>query len=313
MNRRRGGSPIPIRVLFHSKVWARGGVERWIATLAAHFNPAVVCVAGIIVDEEPVDFNNKDNITRTNDWDGHADILITWGGTLPDSLRGFLGVVIGVCHGGPENPWQKVATAAMTRCCNVVVGVSKCSHENVIYSGVDSSTTLARRPVAKPFKKTLVFIGRVSSEKRPDIIPDVVDNLPEDWGAVIVGPDRWCHVREHPRVLRIPVTDDVGAWYSVADCVIIPSVSEGFCYTMFEAWASRVPTVCGDWPVLREIEQLAGAELSKKLELSATPKQWAQAVLGAEVSDKAWELTRTTFSAHAMARRWENRILNLLA
>lgn len=290
-----------IRVAFHTKVWGQGGVERWIVTLAKHLRN--VDVVAIVCDEPPlVDATTCDRIVATSDWVGSADVLVTWGGALPPKLLSFPGVTVGVCHGDPANPWQAKATRELNRCCNTIVGVSKTSHPQFIHSGVDISRVMERRPVAKPFEKTLLFVGRVSSEKRPGVVPDVIDALPPEWGAVIVGPDRWCPVREHPRVLRIPATDDVGAWYNVADCVIIPSESEGFCYTMFEAWAARVPVVCGDWPVLREIEAFAGEPLAVRV---SNDSDWARAVLDAHVSDKAWRLTHTYFSAPAMADRWE--------
>ena len=81
---------------------------------------------------------------------------------------------------------------------------------------------------------------------------------------------------------------------------------------MFEAWACRVPVVCGSWPVLREIEAIAGEGLAEKVEIPGDPKDWASAVLRAKVSDKAWSLTRTEFSAEAMARRWEDYIVSLV-
>jgi glycosyltransferase involved in cell wall biosynthesis len=262
-----------------------------------------VDVVAVLVDEEPMKGSVPcDRLVRTTDWAGQADVLITWGGLLPESLRVFDGVTVGVCHGDSANPWQAEATRGLTRCCNTIVGVSKASHPVFVHSGVDVSRVMVRKPVPKPFAKTLLFMGRVSSEKRPGVVPDVVDALPPEWGAAIVGPDRWCPVREHPRVLRVPATDDVGAWYDVADCVIIPSESEGFCFTMFEAWAARVPVVCGDWPVLREIEAFAGEPLAIRVSNDA---DWAPAVLNAKVSDKAWRLTKSYFSAPAMADRWE--------
>lgn len=304
----------PIRVAFHSRWWYHGGVERWISTLAEFLDPSVVEVSAVVIDEEPhaVSAPCSKKLLRAKDWDGSADLIITWGGLLSDRMRSFGIPAVGVCHADPKNLWQQDATKEMEKCCNAIVGVTACAHKDFIYSGVDVSRAVARKPVEKPFKKTLLYMGRVSSEKRPDVLPDVIDCLPDDWGVALVGINYGCIVREHPRVKVIGVSDDVGAWYDVADCVIIPSESEGFCYTMFEAWACRVPVVCGSWPVLREIEMLAGEELAEKVEIPGDPKDWASAVLRAKVSDKAWSLTRTEFSAEAMARRWEDYIVSLV-
>ena len=304
----------PVRLAFHSKFPYYAGVARWVSTLADSLNPRVVEVVAILVEEDIGDvvLPCAREMVRVRDWDGVADVIVTWGGEPSDVIKNFGVPIIGVSHGDAAGAWQKNAIAEMEQCCAAVVGVTRTAHHNYVYSGVSTDSITARHVVTKPFEKTLLFLGRAAHDKRPEVIPDVVDMLPENWGAVIVGDDCGLQIRDHSRVRIIGPSDDVGAWYDVADCVIIPSESEGFCYTMFEAWLARVPVVCGAWPVLREIETLAGEGLAEKVEIPGDPRDWASAVLRAKVSDKAWSLTRTEFSAEAMARRWEDYIVSLV-
>lgn len=94
-------------------------------------------------------------------------------------------------------------------------------------------------------------------------------NLPHR--LVLLGPRGWGVERETLKVLRQLCPDnralrlgfvpdeDLPAIYSLADCLIFPSLEEGFGFPVLEAMACGTPAVCSDIPPLREIA--AGAAL----------------------------------------------------
>jgi glycosyltransferase involved in cell wall biosynthesis len=55
------------------------------------------------------------------------------------------------------------------------------------------------------------------------------------------------------RLLGYQSSDELDALYAAADCLVLPSLYEGFGLPVIEAMARSVPVVCSDIPVLREV------------------------------------------------------------
>lgn len=91
--------------------------------------------------------------------------------------------------------------------------------------------------------RVLLFLGRVSMEKKPPFFIDTCKNLPDEWICVMVGPLQF--------VFNDPVIGDkvryVGShpWpadaIQVADALLLPSPSEGGPIVMLEAWGQKKP------------------------------------------------------------------------
>ena len=91
--------------------------------------------------------------------------------------------------------------------------------------------------------QVLLFLGRISSEKKPQFFIDVVEKLPSNWVGVMAGPayfEESLNLRKSVRVQMVGRQRSADA-LSIADAVLLASPSEGGPIVLLEAWAVRVP------------------------------------------------------------------------
>ena len=148
-----------------------------------------------------------------------------------------------------------------------------------------------------PEKARVLWVGRISREKRPDRFLDLARACPDlrfdlvgpgDGGdyapAILRRAQTLANVTVHGAIAR----EAVGAFYRVAACLCSTSEFEGFPNTFLEAWAQGVPVVstvdpdgliqrCGLGRAVAKAEDLAGA----LRDLLAEPEVWRQASLRA--------------------------------
>ena len=60
-------------------------------------------------------------------------------------------------------------------------------------------------------------------------------------------------VAEDLRLLGGRTTQELDSLYALADCLVLPTLHEGFGLPVLEAMARSVPVVCSDIPALREV------------------------------------------------------------
>jgi glycosyltransferase involved in cell wall biosynthesis len=102
-----------------------------------------------------------------------------------------------------------------------------------------------------------------------------------------------------------PVVDQL---YRLADILFLPSRDEGFGLPLLEAAANRVPIVCSDLAVLREI---AGADATY-IDPDADPTAIARSIMELLEADPAWRLHRRVEDDYAWARIYASLIEPLL-
>jgi len=103
-----------------------------------------------------------------------------------------------------------------------------------------------------------------------------------------------------------PVVDQL---YRLADVLFLPSRDEGFGLPLLEAAANRVPIVCADLAVLREI---AGSDATY-VDPDADPAAIGRTILDLLEADPAWRLHRRVQDDYAWARIYANSIEPILA
>jgi glycosyltransferase involved in cell wall biosynthesis len=138
----------------------------------------------------------------------------------------------------------------------------------VIYHGVDSAdrTLEHGRSRAEKHPFALVFVGRLSLEKGPDIFVDVVRRvralLLDSGNSLTVRGDMYGDGKERERLMSLIVgagielkgfVQDIEAAYGSADAVCITSRTESFSFVLFEALARKVPVFVLRLPVFEEI------------------------------------------------------------
>jgi glycosyltransferase involved in cell wall biosynthesis len=154
------------------------------------------------------------------------------------------------------------------------------------------------------------FIGRLASEKRPELLTGAIRHLDRRRFRLVVagdGPARLGDYGQTDRVLRLGWRDDVADILAALDCLASPSEVEGFGLSMVEAMAAGVPVVGTPRGVLA-----TRPELARIVPVEDGPAEWARALAyerleagpRAERAEKARGVARRTWSPEAFGRRW---------
>jgi len=278
-----------------------------------------------------------------------VDLILLWGVGSQPELHGFGVPIVQVSHAADPNEWvdmkqrQYVANSNDTTA-HFVVGVCETAANafaadirkrdavTVIHNGSDIERVAPifgreyqrRQWGIPPSGKVLLYVGRFSVEKRPQILMEAIRYLPDDWFVVMMG---WGNLKDklheradgmvsafecRPRLLfPKPRTDALGDVYAAADVVGIPSEIEAFPLVMIEAMQSGTPVVITDVPVVDEVARTYndGKPLVVDVERNCDSEQFAAGVLEAskgKLVDRAQTVAMSEFSASRMVGKWES-------
>ena len=234
---------------------------------------------------------------------GHALSALSCGAVLGAALRGTA-TLLKVCSAGPDGDIAKIRRyplgsrlwPAIRRVGAFVVPVPALVPE-LLAAGVpadriavipnalspamvrpvaDVSPAAARAALGLPDRPTVLFVGRLSREKGPDVLMRAWDALGAacDATLVIVGDGaeaervaRWA--RDPGRAGRVHVAGarlDVERFYRAADVLVVPSRSETFCNVLAEGMAQGLAVVttpvglAGQWIRDRQNGIIVGGE-----------------------------------------------------
>jgi hypothetical protein len=160
-----------------------------------------------------------------------------------------------VVHGG-DDEWTKKYNQFHTHY-DFVIGVSSDSifrvdHSKklVIPSWVPNKKCLFN--ISSPCEKTILYMGRLSKEKRPEIFCEVIDKLPDNYcgwiiGSTILNYTFKCSKRSHIE----PFTQYPECYYEKSYRLFIPSLTEGGPIVAIEAWKSNLTVVSYNTGLMR--------------------------------------------------------------
>jgi glycosyltransferase involved in cell wall biosynthesis len=107
---------------------------------------------------------------------------------------------------------------------------------------------LRRRLGLPADRKILLSISSGERRKNLSVLPLVMDRLPPEYLLVRVGPPvrgaLWMKGLSDPQVADL---------YAASDALLFPTLEEGFGLPVIEAFASALPVVSSDIPVVREV------------------------------------------------------------
>lgn len=335
------------RIAFWSPLLnASGGTETWFQTLFEHWDRRRAELLGLAV-LRPEEFSPEraaalGRFAPVHCGPAHAaalalrcDVLVTWGiaslaGCLPPPGR--RPKVVAVAHGDHHCSWTVSTLTACAADVDRFVAVSAAALEAVpagrrddavvLWNGVDPKRLEPRLSRPEQLQAwglpadawVLGYLGRLSEEKRPEMLCRTVRHLPAPWFGVAVGdgPDgpsvradglTWGLGR-----VRFPgATEDVGSSLHAMDALIVPSETEGFGLQIIEAWTVGVPVYAGPVGIAREFPELVG-----RIALDADGPAIARAVLEDQGSReiRAWRGLSAqnrflaSFTERAFADRW---------
>ena len=146
-------------------------------------------------------------------------------------------------------------------CDNIIVQTGK--QQTMLQQGFGKSSTPLRMPCvgfsdariegAGSDRFQVLWVGRISEEKRPDWVQELAKRLPEIDFTIVGGPNRDSEysrgvLSEEAALPNVSFVgriahEDMGPYYARADALICTSVYEGFPNVFLEAWSLGVPVV----------------------------------------------------------------------
>lgn len=319
----------PKRVAFITPGLGLGGAERWVASCIRHFTAAVTVVGVFTPDTNGVMAAEISRFTRVYPLGDvqhvASDVVLAWGypkvGELVPREK-----LIAVSHGAAELEWTRKCCEPMERDSARLAAVSgdaaRVWHRGpveIIQNGAELDRICPRRGREfsrrtlgiAPHERLALYLGRLSPEKRPEIMAQMAEFLPVGWKVIVAGPACGASIPAHPRVKVLPAVSHPGDLLAAADCFVLPSMTEGHPIALTEAWLASVPTVYADWPFAAEMRARHGAHPGTVVPINGTPEQWATAVVQSRHidTDFARGLAWQHYTAPRMAQQWEDLIL----
>jgi glycosyltransferase involved in cell wall biosynthesis len=318
-----------------------GGAERQMATLAAGLSEAgyhcsIFCQgpkyrSGPIVE---VMSDTDVHVVHSEDLPDlcYYDSVITWGTDVFQGISNLPPMVYIVHSDGEDtermlehykhtfsNPVGVSGPAAAL--CQRVSG----HKTEVIWNGSEPITAHGRLPAGPEADSFIMgFLGRYSPEKNVTAAVEALKHLPEFVRLRLYGYGSEADTyRKLANKLNIEdrldvcgVVTDLSRAYSELDCLVLPSLYEGFPMTVCEAMLAGVPVVAcphGDLPLLFH-------ELGLGVPIRPTPESVASGVMQVidwpqqtlKMRGRALEFARTHLTQEAMCRRYADKIERIL-
>jgi glycosyltransferase involved in cell wall biosynthesis len=117
-----------------------------------------------------------------------------------------------------------------------------------IFGPAEDRVALRRHLGLPPDRRILLSVSSGERRKNLSVLPKVLDQLGNDYLLVRVGPPVRGSVDFSRRSDR-----EVAQLYAAADVLLFPTLEEGFGLPVIEAYASGLPVVASDIPVVREV------------------------------------------------------------
>ena len=203
----------------------------------------------------------------------------------------------------------------------VQAGIAKVSKFEVIYPGLqeldrypkpDARSTLG----LEPLKKYLVFVGRLTSIKRPERLIDLArflkDKHPESWLLITGAGELLNALSAQAQKEALPITffgwrNDIGAILSASDIAVLCSDNEGIPLTLIQASQAGLPIVSTNVGSVSDIvlDGVTGllTEVSSRGLIKGVSTLLADPALCERFGMAGQERAREFFSSRAMVER----------
>lgn len=311
-----------------------GSMVRW-EGIAVQHQPSIPTIPTVIADWEehaPVRFG----LAAIAELARKVDVLVTWGIQSQDLERLIpkdLPVIeISHCafdYGQSHCAMPRSKVVAVSRAALRGVPPARRSTATIIHNAVSpdrvrvlKSRAEVRAAWGVPDDAMVALqTSRLSwSDKNPSVWIDGINRLPGRWRGVWPGAglDEQ-RIREYAakvsphRVVFPGPTDDVGSAMAAADCMVMTSGSEGYCYAIAEAWRFGLPVISKAVGVFEEDSRFA-----RLLPPDATGQDVALAVVRDEFDaegtadrvSRARAFAETSLSIEEFNRRWTDLIVS---
>lgn len=332
----------PLRVGFITPCLYHGGAERWIYSLSRHWpmtvqTGAILCQQGAIVTRQQaerlarvIEWMPQTAAARCKAFLESADVALVWGEERLGMLAPHLPIpIVAVSHGAAHYDFSRMVCRGMEPHATHLAAVSDDaarafsgqSAVAILHNGAEADRCVPlrggdvlRKDLGIPtWAPVMLYAGRVSAEKHPEVARAALDHLPPYWHLIIAGASAGFPITPHPRCHVTGAYDHPGDLLDAATVFVCPSESEAHCISLNEAWIAGVPAVTAHWPVLDELT--CGADVCPiTLPHGTSPQQWAAAIEYAAANADPEPLRRLAlrrYTAPAMAHRWAEYLLRI--
>lgn len=167
-----------------------------------------------------------------------------------------------------------------------------------------------------PDARYIGFLGRFAMEKDPGAVIRAVENLPLHYRAAFVGSGplepalrQACERKIPGRYVFAPFVHYVGDALASFDALVVASESEGFCYTINEAWLAHCPVASTSVGIIPQMEKQFG-KMTWSIPFKSEGELIAKAVIEATsnsskpVVDNAFDVAWRNLTAARMGHEW---------
>ena len=265
----------PLRAVHVGPCFARGGAEQQIIDLARFFDPErvriekCICTNSALIDPAvvadmpaAVEVGGAEAVRRAAQ---EHDLMIFWGLPMDDWLADCPPkLCVFLAHG--EGPWTRDMLEESAGVVDHVIAVSRRVRErvcngqptSVILNGIDSarlgqtrSRDDARASLGfAPGDFVLGYVGRLSPEKRPELVIRAAARLPRHFKTLLVGwgPQRnelidMANAMIPGRFAFVMADHHLGDYYQSLDALCLLSEYEGFALVVLEAMMCGRPVI----------------------------------------------------------------------
>jgi len=153
-----------------------------------------------------------------------------------------------IIHGGSHCPWTNRYSSSNLMY-DRIVGVSSGSLQNIENQNQMMIPTFVVNRTNNFLGQTrycehqLLFVGRLASDKRPDIFCDIIKKSNKYCG-VMVGPTYFDNFKcDSPFVYLVGDTVEVGNFFEDSEALLVTSDDEGGPIVAVESWLYKLPTI----------------------------------------------------------------------
>jgi glycosyltransferase involved in cell wall biosynthesis len=160
----------------------------------------------------------------------------------------------------------------------------------------------------------VLYVGRLSAEKRPGWALDLADRLADEGVSLLIvgdgplGGDVQSRLRRRPNVrwLRAVDRDRLAEIYGAADVLVVPSITEGVPLTLLEAVSAGLPVVATNVGGMVEFDGEPGIRLVGSRDFEA----FVRAVARSLAHPEAPHPPKPRYHVRTMTEAWD-RVLDL--
>lgn len=283
--------PLGVAGIVHNKI---GGTETYWRMLHKQLG-----IAGFATPEKPRHRSSHYPVfggdEAIEELASKVEILLVWGLVGKDEVTKGP-IRIAMHHGSLASTWANTVFEDQLKWCEKAAAINRDAADHYGVECIENCVDIGRLANAKKptDKKTVLWLHRDASEKRPWLARKIAEQLPEGWRMIASLPKD----KAGDNLECIGQVEDVAYWHSQADVFLSTADQEGFGYSVAEAMAIGVPVVSGPFGLCEN------PDLCEQV-TTDNPADWVHAILGAGAkAEYARQYVKQRYGIDQWTNKW---------